>query len=163
MKPYSFRQWVVGGVILALLCNIATPLAVCRCEGCHCKKGGTQKEEHPQKCTSSSLSKPSQPSCTDEEDHDPCTPPEPSAIKGCCGLSEMPCFCQCCNVQANDVFTPKAALLVKRPDVTPSWDFVSVLPVGFANASEAFSRSVHCRTLLPPHVPLHVLLCVFLN
>ena len=84
----------------------------------------------------------------------------------CCGPSETLCQCVCCNYreqQTSEPITLEAVLPVKRPDVKPSWDASSVLPVGFAPATNFCLRLNNHRLLPFPHVPLHVLLCVFLN
>jgi|GEM_PF-1881291 len=149
MKPFLFRQWVAGAVMAALLFNVAAPLVLCRCDGCSC--GCNPSWSLPDFAAAV------------EAERFCCSPPVPVSSQGGCGSPEMPCQCQCGNYQAGESIVPKAVLPIQRPDSKPAWDLVSVLPADFACTSEVFSRFDDRRVLLPPHVPLHVLLCVFLN
>jgi len=137
--------------MVAMLFNVAAPLGFCWCEGCSCgnhisrflpvsavKEGAVTEE----KCC--------------------CTPSEPPE-ETCCGLPETPCQCPCGDIQQDDATAPKGALLVEKPTVAPVRHIVSVLPADFADVSGTLSRLDKHRILLPSHVPLHVLLCVFLN
>ena len=146
MRRFAFRQWVACVTTLAMLLSMATPLGICRCVGCHCENSlawfflDFTVEDGKCSCTSS----------------------EPLAEEKCCELPGGPCSCLCCDGNNDDAVIPMAVLLVKQPNVAPSWDFVEILPVNDAVVSRAFSLGNH-RALPPPHVPLHVLLCVFLN
>ena len=142
MRPSLFRQWVACVTMVAVLFSAVVPLGVCRCEDCHCEKSISRflldrATEHETCC---------------------CIPPE----EKCCKLP-VPCLCVCCNTQNDDAIDPKAVLPVKKPKVGLSWDNVSVFPVDLANVSGISSLLGTPRALPPPHVPLHVLLCVFLN
>ena len=152
MKPFSFRQWIACAVMVAMLLNMAAPLSLYCCGECRCE--GCPRELSILRFMSGSVIE-SEKSC--------CASPLSSAEKGYCGSPEEPCNCQCGNYQENDIIVPKAVLLVKRTDIKPSWDSLSVLPIGFTNTLDVFSRFDACRTLLPSHVALHILLCVLLN
>jgi len=147
VRLHSFQQWVACVTMIAVLFGTATPLGFCRCVGCHCE---------------SSISR-LFPDFAVENAKCCCIPPEPLPDEECCGQPKMPCPCSCCNIQADDADAPVPALLVKQPNVNPSWNIVSVVLVGYANALGAFSPLGNHRAMPPPHVPLHVLLCVFLN
>ena len=147
MKPFSLRQWVACAVMATMLFNMVTPFTICRCVDCSC--------EHN---TSSPISK-----SAIETKMSCCAPPVLLANERCCRSPEVPCDCQCSNYQANESVVPTAVPSVKRPEIKPHWDFVSTLPDSVHYASEAFARLEKCRTTLTSHVPLHVLLCVFLN
>jgi len=148
MKLPSFRQQVAYVTMVAVLFSTAAPMGICRCVGCHCEKN-------------ISLPLPdfafldfavNDGSCC-------CVPPKLLPVEECCGLPEMPCPCSCCNIQQNDTVAPAAILSVKQPNFGPSW----VLPAGPNRVSEQASLPDKRWALLPPHVPLYVLLCVFLN
>ena len=151
MGRFSFRQCVALAVVVAMLFNVAVPFGVCRCEGCHCpsKSGHGNVSRFLHHCTTDNKCR--------------CIPPEPSPDDECCGLAKMPCPCRCCDVQNSNEATHKAVLPLKRLDITPPWETVSVASVGFVNVKEIPSHVDNRRALLPLHVPLHVLLCVFLN
>ena len=146
MRPLSFRQWVACTVIVAMLFNTAAPLGICWCEGCQCENNISRYL---------SKSKPVEEKCC-------CTPSVPQPDDGCCGLPETPCPCPCGDIQ-NDAAIPAAILPDKLPNLTPTWNGMSVAPIGFSSVSTVSSNVDRLRTLLPLHVPLHVLLCVFLN
>jgi hypothetical protein len=78
-------------------------------------------------------------------------------------LPKIPCPCICCDIQNNDAVVPKAVLSIKKTNIGLSWDNISVFPVDFANLSGMSSLLSNHRASPPPHVPPHVLLCVFLN
>ena len=151
MKGFAFRQWVAFAVMIAMLFNVAVPLGLCRCEGCHC----------PSKSGQVNFSRILH--CTTADDKCRCIPPEPLPDDECCGSANMPCPCKCCDIQNSNEATPKAVLPLKRSEITPSWETISVISVGFVNVKEVPSHFDNHRALLPLHVPLHVLLCVFLN
>jgi len=147
MRPFSYRQWVACAVMIAMLFSMAAPFSLCLCAECPC--------EHRVSRFMPGSAIATEKSC--------CSSPIAQPEKGCCGPPKMPCQCQCGDNQDNDAIVHKAALLLKRPNISPSWDVVSVLHAGFADASGTFSRLDNRRIFLPPHVSLHVLLCVFLN
>jgi hypothetical protein len=68
-------------------------------------------------------------------------------------------------MQTDNTTAPAAVLSGKTPNVSPGGSLVSVFPGNHVNAHvpQVFCFIDDPRTLLPPHVPLHVLLCVFLN
>jgi len=151
MKPLSFRQWVACVTMVAVLFGTTAPFGFCLCKDCHC--------EH-------SISR----LLPDFSFSDPvvadvkccCTPSEPLPEDECCGSSGTPCSCACGDTQNDEAVIP-AVLSVKPPKINPLWSIVSVLPVGFASVSGLASLCGNHRAMPPPHVPLHVLLCVFLN
>ena len=141
MKPFLFQQWVACAVMAALVCNLAAPLAFCKCEGCPCED--TITRFLPTIAT--------------------------TCVKCCCTPPETETSCrQCGYVQVGEALPP-AVLPVNETDFSRVWDMVSesldkTLPhVGFDDALGLSSRLDKLRTLSPLHVPLHVLLCVFLN
>ena len=150
MKPSPFRQWIVCTVIIAVLFNTATPMGVCRCAGCpHNKKAQSPENQVSveKKC----------PKCCG-------APPvagqnETSTGRYCCGTPDNT-PCRCCSAPKDHAVRPAAGSLVKKPDFGSSWNVIAVNSV---LTWEIPSCSYHPRVLLPPHVPLHVLLCVFLN
>ena len=147
MRPFSFRQWVACAVMAAMLFNMAAPFVFCRCDECDCG--------HDVSRSISSFAIEADKPCHDS--------PVSFTKKECCGSSEMPCNCQCSDHQTNEPLDSKVVLSVQRPDVKPAWNIASVLPGSVYNASESFARFENYRTALPSRVPLHVLLCVFLN
>ena len=152
MKPFTFRQWIACAVMIALLFNMAIPRVICRCDGCHCENSLSRLMPDFAVVTNKKC-------C--------CTPQEPLSAEsllgnGCCGLPKLPCPCLCCDIQKNNTPVPLTVLLVKKPAINPLWNIVSVIPIDVAHVSVP-SHLNHCRTLLPAHVPLHILLCVFLN
>jgi len=150
MKLILSRQWVACITIVAVLFSSAAPLGFCRCVGCHCENSISRLLPDlavaDRKCC--------------------CIPPELLPAEECCGLPKIPCPCLCCNIQKSDTVIP-AILPAKQPIVNPSWNTVSRLPVDFANGSAhalGLSPSIgNYQVLSPPHVPLHVLLCIFRN
>jgi hypothetical protein len=92
-----------------------------------------------------------------------CTPSEPLPDENCCGTPETPCSCSCGGVQKDKAVVPTTVLPVSKPKIVPAWDGISVCAIDNANVSGAFSLLGNHRALPPPHVPLHVSLCVFLN
>ena len=146
VKLLSFRQWVACVAIVAVLCNMAVPFGFCWCEGCRCENHISRLFTHS----------------TVEDKKCCCPPTEPLPEENCCGSPKTPCSCGCDDVQKEEAVVPKAVLPIKTPKIIPSWNIVSVLSVDFPNVSRAFLLGNH-QVLLPPHVPLHVLLCVFLN
>ena len=136
MKSPLCRQWVASTVVIAMLFGMAVPVAVCKCDGCHCPKSIArllaEQTAANEKCA--------------------CSPAD-----------NAPCPCQCCDVHSDDTTTPVAVLPEKNPNVKPSWHTISVLPIGFAQTAGLPFQSDNTCTLLPPHVPLHVSLCVFRN
>jgi len=152
VKSLSFRQWVACVTMVAVLFSAAAPLGLCRCEGCHC-------ENH----ISRLLPDFAFPNLAVADGDCCCISPEPIPDEDCCGLPSIPCPCLCCDIGKNDTVAP-AILPVKQPKIGLSWDIVSALPVSFTPpVSGVSSLSGNHRVLPSPHVPLHILLCVFLN
>ena len=149
MKSLAFRQWVACVTTVAVLFSTTAPLGFCWCEGCHC-------ENHISRLL---------PNLAVKDEKCCCIPPEPlpEEKENCCGLPEMPCSCGCGDFQKNEAVVPKAVLPIKKPKVSPSWNNVSICPANLVYVLGIFSVLSNYRTLPPPHVPLHVLLCVFLN
>jgi hypothetical protein len=122
---------------------------VCRCEECQCRKGTAPVQEQPTATVEKTCCKPLEP-VIDKE------------AKSCCGQSDSPCPCQCCDGTKSDALPPQAVLSMQKQKLLPAWDAVLVLTAGFSDVSELSVHYVHYRAM-PPPVPLHVLLCVFLN
>jgi hypothetical protein len=80
----------------------------------------------------------------------------------CCRSPETRCPCGCGDVLEYDP-KPMAVLLRTMPNLTSDWSIVSICPVGFDTASRVPTFLESTRTSFFFHVPLHVLLCVFLN
>ena len=155
MKLRSFRQWVACVTMVAVLFGTTAPFGFCMCEDCHCKRSISRLL--PNVASSDAAS--SDTAVADGKCC--CIPPEPLP-KGCCGLLEEPCSCACGDTQ-HDVAVIPAILPVKPPKITPPWSTISFMPVGHTNVSGLLFRYGNLRAMLPSHVPLHVLLCVFLN
>lgn len=147
MKPLLFRQWVACVMMLAVLFSTTAPLGFCLCEGCHCKNSISlwlpKSAVADTKCC--------------------CTLPEPMSEKDCCGSPEAPCSCSCGDIRNDGAVVPAMVPSAKQPKIYPSWNVVSVLPTDFVDISGAVPLLGNRWALPPPHVPLHVFLCVFLN
>ena len=145
MKRLSFRQWIAYTVVVAMFFNMAAPLGICWCDGCSCDKNFSKFlpdwASANEKCC--------------------CTSLEPQSDDKCCGSPETPCSCPCGDILKNNTTIP-AVLPDKLPHWNPMWNVVAVLPsVSVDNVSKVPSYRDRPRTLF--HVPLHILLCVFLN
>ena len=146
MRRELFRQWVVCAMVVAVLCGAVAP-NVCRCENCPC---GNNSSEYDTKIDFAIAGK----KCC-------CGSSEVIPEKKCCGgSSEVPC--RCCDILKDHAIVPKAVLQVKKPNLEPVWDIVPVLTFSSAHTLRLSCFDSH-RVLLPPHVPLHILLCVFRN
>ena len=151
MRSVSFRQLVACITMVAVLFSSVAPFGFCQCVGCHCESSVSRLlPNFPLPDFKVAGGK-----CC-------CTLPESLPDEECCGLPQIPCPCLCCDIQKSDRVIP-AVLPAKQPNVAPSWHTVSVLPVDFASVSGLSSHFGNHRVLPPPPVPLHVLLCVFLN
>ena len=150
----------MGAVLLGAL----TPQGICLCENCPCGQhdGGKSTVWMP-------IHSPKM-----DEKHcckSPETPPQSRKPRcgshccrsHCCGLPEKPCPCPCCNAQKCDAILPKAVALIQKPNFNPMGTIISIVPAGSVDILRVSSCLASCRALPPPHVPLHVLLCVFLN
>ena len=144
-----FRQWIACVVMTTVLLGPVVPQGVCLCEGCTCGTNFLVLAKNKGDCCCESLF-----------DHETC-----SDNRGCCGSQSMPfscpCSCSCSDIRQSEAIEQKGILLLKRPDVPLLWDAVSVFSVSFVPVSWGCLENP--RILPPPHVPLHVLLCVFLN
>lgn len=147
MRLYSFRQWVASVVIVAMLFNVAAPLGICCCKDCYSQSNIWQFFRDPAVAEGKCCCTPSKPLSDDDDSS---------------GSPEKPCPCGCCEIQQDDATVPKGAWLVEEPNVSPAWHIVPVLPLNFADASARLFR-LDRRWVLPPPIPLHILLCVFLN
>lgn len=143
MKRCTFRQWIVYVMMNAMLFSMVAP-NVCGCEDCPCITGTTQTSTDPpagsKKCC--------------------CTPPDTGSHgKSCSESPQTPC--PCCDNQKDHGIVPEAVSFIDKPDFEPLWGDVPSLSIGSTNVN-LFPFGGH-RVLLSPHVPLHVLLCAFLN
>ena len=140
MKSPLYRQWVAYATVIAMLFGMIAPMAVCKCVDCNCPKSKTwlSGPATSEKCA--------------------CLPRDKD-----CSTSNVPCECLCCDVQNVDKVALVAVLSTQKQNYSPSWDVVSVLPVDVAYGSGLPFSFGNSRILAPPHVSLHVLLCVFLN
>ena len=149
MKPLSFRQWTVCTAMVAVLFNASMPLAVCRCEGCPCSNSAARQTNFvpvEKKCR-----------CC-------CEAPIAAQDKtspghNCCGTSDTPCCC--CSTSQDRAIIPGTAPLIPKPNFGAVWNSTALLRS--TQTQVVASRMYPFRTLPPPHVPLHVFLCVFLN
>ena len=153
MKQYSFRQFVICAMIGAVFFSTVAPLHICLCEGCHCEHSfgyGFAKIK-------SDLPKP---------DSEPTGCCEKKNSENCCDNkhSQSKSQCLCVTVQKCDAIVPVTTSLVKELKFCPFWDVPVVSVAPFDQADTFWSSFLkERRGLLRPHVPLHVLLCVFLN
>lgn len=153
IRQNTFRQWVACITMGAMLLGTLAPPVICQCEGCGCSDNAAQYDN-------------ATPCCQVDT---PCCQVESAAVcKSCCckppeksESSKSPCSCQCCDTQKSEAVRSKAVLPVQKPGFSPLLDIA--LPAGLASDSDVLSYIVYRRALPPPHVPLHVLLCVFLN
>ena len=147
MEAFSFRQWVACVAMVAVIFSTAAPLGVCLCEGCNCKNNISRLLTHSavaeKKCC--------------------CTSPEPMPEDGCCGSSGVPCSCTCDGTKNDVAFVPATVLPAKQSKVSPFLNVVSAISVVSSDALRGSPIWGSHRAIPPPHVPLHVLLCVFLN
>jgi len=149
---FSFHRRVASLVIAAVLFHTVAPLGVCWCEGCYCENSITQFLPDSE----------SVPSCCECQKAK--LPEEPPVDKCCtCGQSESTCFCG--NNQKDIATVPGTVSPVKKlnPGSFPKSALVSVSPFDPSDALCSASFLVAQQALLRPHVPLHVMLCVFLN
>ena len=142
VKPFMFRQWVACITIGAVLFGAYLPRGICQCEGRCCSDKNALFQA---KSTVENKS------CCCEWNENSESKPDYS------------CPCQCCNFQKSDVIPPKAVLPLQKPNFNSAWDAGIVLPFGFADISGNVLLLAWHRVLPPPPVPLHVLLCIFLN
>ena len=142
VKPLTFRQWATCVTIGAMLSAVVMPPGICWCAECGCAVSVTQSQATPAVADVRYCCKP--------------PPPLPCSEK-----PDSPCPCQCSDTQKGDTILPETVLPVKKTNARPVWD--SVHFAGFADVSGVSSSVASCIALPIPHVPLHVLLCVFLN
>ena len=142
IKPCLFRPWIVGVMVGTVLLNMVLPLGTCWCEDCHCKKPEVQTEQ------------PGNGTC--------CADCKKTEGKKCCdrSLPETPCRCR--DIPKIHATMPVTVTPIKKSDAIPPW-FVSAFPVGSTPVLGLPSYRDSRRGLLPPHVPLYILLSVFLN
>jgi len=142
IKPSLFRPWITGVMIGAVLFNMALPLGTCWCEDCHCKNPEVQAEQSGSG------------SC--------CAGCEKTDGKKCCDgeLPEVPCRCR--DIPKFHATMPTAITPIKKSEAMPIWFILPPL-VGSPQVLGLPSYRDSRQGLLPPHVPLHILLCVFLN
>jgi hypothetical protein len=133
--------------MIAMLFNVAVPLGICRCEGCHCENSLSRFFPDPattgEKCC--------------------CASPETVQTEEHCSLPETPCSCQCGSVQQDDATAPVAVLSVKVPNGSSLWDSISATHTDFIHVPKTSFSTNGLRTFFSSPVPLYVLLCVFLN
>ena len=153
MKTPSFRQWIAYIVMATVLSNTIAPLGVCQCEGCGCANNVAQFQ-----ADSRTADKKDGCCCCQSAE----VPPIPDKL-GCCGSSETPCSCSCSDVQKSSAIVSPTIASVKRPDIHPHWNTTCIASAAFAPISKVWGYSGSHRLLSPPHVSLHVFLCVFLN
>ena len=151
MKSFSFRQWVACVVMTTVLFSTVAPLGICHCEGCGCANNVArfQTDFVTADKTDGCCCKPTQKTLSPNK-------------KGGCDSQNTPCSCSCGDAQKSTAILSKAVFSLKRPDINPLWDvgFVSADLVSLSGTLGYFNNP---RMLSSPHVPLHVLLCVFLN
>ena len=164
MKRFSFQQGVSCVIIGAVFFSAVLPLRLCLCADCHCDHKLTFAFGKTEYAVS-----------TDESSHGCCSQRAPGCHCGdslykseedaddCCLQSKTQCHCA--EFHKNFSTKPDSVSPVKKPTNDSSWKMgvVSISSVGLTdtNASTGFQNTR--RELLWPHVPLHVMLCVFLN
>ena len=142
MNIFPFQKWIACVVMVAMLFNMAAPVAVCKCEGCYCPKSIARIFSEP----------------SVEDKKCGCLPIDEENF-----TSETSCPCRCCGIQDNETASSPAILPTKQTNPNLSGVIASTLSTNFVNNSGLPFRAGDCRTLFQPHVPIHVLLCVFLN
>ena len=154
MKPLLHQHWTAYVVVVAMLFNVVTPASACQCVGCPFK--GNADSSLPVKET---FGNGGCRSCCKT----PAVPPYEKPTNEPCGCGSPGVPCRCHDVHKESAVMPDASSLGKKPSPNQSWTFLITISTGFTNASRVSSRLEHHRILMPPHVPLHVLLCTFLN
>ena len=164
MNNYSFQQGISCVIIGAVFFSAVLPSRLCLCADCHCDHklpfgfGKTECalsiNESPQGCCSQR-----EPGC-----HCGDSPFKPDGnADGCCLRSKTQCHCA--EFHQNFATKPDSVSPVKKLYDDSSWNMgvVSISSVGLidTNASSLFQDAR--RGLLWPHVPLYMMLCVFLN
>jgi len=152
MRHDSSRRWIAWVVMAAMLLNTAALGEFCLCKGCSCARSISRLLPIPAVAVKKCAVK----KCC-------CSSPESVPSDNCCGSPQAPCPCKCGDVHTDKVTALTAVLSDKMPNMRPAWNLISVLPVNVADVPKRIFSIDDPRTLLPPHVPLHVLLCVFLN
>lgn len=149
MNSSLLRKWITCFMMVAVLVNMATPVAMCECEGCACERNVAKFRKSTPPAEEKSCS------CCKTPTESPCDMP---AERKCCGSSDT--SCSCCDAAKDFAVAAQANLLVKKQDFDSLW---SIAAVSLTPRRDVPSCFYSYRGLPPPHVPLHVLLCVFLN
>lgn len=149
MRSFTFRQWVACTAVVTVLFGAVAP-RLCACANCPCGHNATHNTETAPATTAPATL------CTKCCGGQPESTPE----KQCSGKSpEMPC---CCDTQKDHAIVPTVISPLKKPNVESLGNIVPVLSVGSADGLR-LSCLNNRWALPPPHTPLHIVLCVFLN
>ena len=145
MKQNSFRQWIICVIICPVFFCAGLPLSFCFCADCPCTD-----------CPCAN----SLDFCF--ENHD-CVISTLNLLHCCC--MHQGTQCPCGNFQQNTVTLPNKVSSTKKLNNSSSWKMgvVSVPPFGQNDALGLASFPDARRSWLWLNVPLHVMLCVFLN
>ena len=148
MITVSFRHLVAYSVIFAVLFSTVIPSIICLCEGCYCEHSLANR---PSFCENNSSAEEPELCCHCQKEQ-PCN--DNPTEKHCC----------CIDIQKIVAIEPKSFSQPKKLNMNPLRDMIvaSIPPFGVVKDFGFMSFDAQ-RFLLRPHVPLHVMLCVFLN
>ena len=185
MKSRIFRQWVACTVMITVLFGTVVPVGACWCPGCHCENsvnGLVKADENSQPATETSCCSTkkycrNEKSCcctevaddkvsqntTSQTDNDAAVCCCEKDSKNCCGCGQQEGKCLCGHLQKAVAVTPDTVSPVQKLMSSPTWDMLIdiVSPADEVGGLIIFLEHQHLRRTSP--VPLHVLLCVFLN
>ena len=178
MKSRIFRQGVACAVMITVLFGTVAPVGACWCPGCHCENsvnGLVKADENPQPAESSCCSikkccRDKKICCCAEVADDSLSQTDDDAAcccekdsQNCCGCGQQEGKCFCGHLQKAVAVTPDTVSPVQKLISSPTWDMLIdiVSPADEVGGLVIFLEHQHLRRTSP--VPLHVLLCVFLN
>jgi hypothetical protein len=178
MKSRIFRQGVACAVMITVLFGTVAPAGACWCPGCHCENsvnGLVKADEKPQPATEPSCCsikkccRDKKICCCAEVVDDSSSQTDDAACccekdsKNCCGCGQQKGKCLCGHLQKAVAVTPDTVSPVQKLMSSPTWDMLIdiVSPADEVGGLMIFLEHQHLRRASP--VPLHVLLCVFLN
>ena len=142
MKRYFFRQFISSIMIGAVLLGTVVPLCACLCECCYRENGRT--------CEIAKIDRDL--SILDTKN------------TGWRAKNNSGINCRCVLAQRFVAIVPITVSQVKQLNSCPSWDIVVSIPSFDQVDTMCLSSFLkERRGSLCSHVPLHVLLCVFLN
>ena len=176
MKRYSFRLGITSTIIGTLCIQVLLPMNVCLCADCHCDNSlGFGAAKNQSVLSTDELAREPSPCCCKQQKTQPVrsksqqNPRDHVLSKDglpCCLQQDTRCQCHCgeyppCIATPSNIVSPTNKLI---HDSFWKMSINSILPPGGQTDALGLPSFPGVRQgLLWPHVPLHVLLCVFLN